>query len=103
MVRAVVQVSISDSLYSIGKNMLLNKTVDFAITTSVLPTKDLEGRTIRLVPVLTAAWAIVYNLPGFNGSLVLSREATVGIFNGTGCLSNISNQKHHSREYGGHF
>ncbi|KAJ3206989.1 Phosphate-binding protein PstS 1 [Dinochytrium kinnereticum] len=45
--------------------------------------RSLSNNTLRLLPILAGAMVLIYFLPGFDGQLKLSREAVVGIFNGT--------------------
>ncbi|KAJ3216613.1 hypothetical protein HDU67_009220 [Dinochytrium kinnereticum] len=54
---------------------------DGNITDSEMAASNYE---LRLIPIISGAVALVYYIPGLNGSsITLSRESIVGIFNGT--------------------
>eukprot|EP00906_Rhabdomonas_costata_P037497 RCo052831 len=66
-----------------GIDDVVNRKVDFAFT-SIPVSEDVytAQRDLQLIPVSVVPLVFVYNLPGFNGTLVLTRALLADIFSG---------------------
>ncbi len=70
-----------------GKKAIIDRTVDFAGSDSVLTDAEYtSGKDLQMYPALAGAVVIIYNLPGVSASdptLILDRSTLVGIYNAT--------------------
>ncbi len=64
-----------------GKNGIINNTLDFAGSDSVLSSDEIAaGKDLQMYPTLAGAVVMIYNLPGVN-SLILNGDVLAGIYN----------------------
>jgi phosphate transport system substrate-binding protein len=68
----------------IGKNILENEKVEFGASDAAMQDAELAqaDNNVLMVPVTVGCVVLAYNLPGFQGTLRLSRRAYAGIFLG---------------------
>ncbi len=67
-----------------GKNGIINNTLDFAGSDSVLASSEItSGKDLQMYPTLAGAVVMIYNLPGVTQALTLDGAVLAGIFNAT--------------------
>ncbi len=67
-----------------GKKGIIDNTLDFAGSDSLLTDQEYaSGKDLQMYPMLAGAVVPIFNIQGFSGDLVLSREALAGIYAGT--------------------
>ncbi len=67
-----------------GKNGIINNTLDFAGSDSVLSTDEIaSGKDLQMYPTLAGAVVMIYNLPGVTQTLTLNGAVLAGIYNAT--------------------
>ncbi len=67
-----------------GKNGIINNTLDFAGSDSVLTSAEITaGKDLQMYPTLAGAVVMIYNLPGVTQTLVLNGTVLAGIYNAT--------------------
>ncbi len=67
-----------------GKNGIINNTLDFAGSDSVLTSAEItSGKDLQMYPTLAGAVVLIYNLPGVSQTLTLNGTVLAGIYNAT--------------------
>ncbi len=65
-----------------GKNGIINNTLDFAGSDSVLSQAEYtSGKDLQMYPTLAGAVVLIYNLPGVSQTLTLNGAVLAGIYN----------------------
>ncbi len=65
-----------------GKNGIINNTLDFAGSDSVLSKDEYTaGKDLQMYPTLAGAVVMIYNVPGVNQTLVFNGKVLEGIYN----------------------
>lgn len=66
-----------------GKKGIIDGTLDFAGSDSLLTDQEYaSGKDLQMYPTLAGAVVPIYNIQGYSGGLVLSRDALAGIYSG---------------------
>jgi phosphate transport system substrate-binding protein len=66
-----------------GKKGIIDGTLDFAGSDSLLSDQEYaSGKDLQMYPTLAGAVVPIFNIQGYSGGLVLSREALAGIYSG---------------------
>jgi phosphate transport system substrate-binding protein len=67
-----------------GKNGIIDNTLDFAGSDSVLSTSEYaSGKDLQMYPTLAGAVVLIYNLPGVSATLTLDGAVLAGIYSTT--------------------
>lgn len=65
-----------------GKKAIVDNTVDFAGSDSVLNPQEYQvGKDLQMYPVLAGSVVMIYNLPGLPSTLILDRKTLADIYN----------------------